>query len=120
MFQENTQNKVDIWLDDERDPTNPVIQKYFGAKGNEIWVKTVEEAMPYFVENKVNYISFDHDLGIGNKDGIKLAKWIEKQAFQNNIDSIQWHVHSASPVGSMNIKKAMMSADKYWSQNENH
>jgi len=34
-----------VWLDDERDPTDPQVQRDFGAHGDEIWVKTAPEAI---------------------------------------------------------------------------
>lgn len=114
------QEGVRLWLDDERDPKNAMIQKCFGAHGDEVWVKTVEDARKIIIDGykdkskQVVYISFDHDLGDGNRDGIDLAKWIEEQAFYNRISFISWNVHSANPSGAKNIKTAMESANRFW------
>ena len=53
-----------LWLDDERDPHDPIVQAKFGATGDEIWVKTAEEAVGYIILNKdrIKSISLDHDL----------------------------------------------------------
>lgn len=58
-----------IWLDDERDPTNPLVQQQFGATGSEVWVKTAEKLINYIKSGTVEYISFDHDLGEGLNRG---------------------------------------------------
>lgn len=34
-----------LWLDDERDPTDPITQSRFHATGAEIWVKTDQQAI---------------------------------------------------------------------------
>ena len=106
-----------LWLDDERDPVNPFIKKQFVANGDELWVKTAEEAIKQLETGTVDFISFDHDLGLG-KTGYDVAKYIEEAAFFNKIPRLQWRVHSANPTGSLNISLAMRQADKYWDKNE--
>jgi len=105
-----------LWLDDERDPTDPVIQKSYGAKGWEVWIKTVPEAIKYLEGGGVASISLDHDLGENQPSGYELAKWIEEKAFHGTIPKLQWKVHSANPSGAGNITLAMKSADRFWNQ----
>jgi len=57
------QAEISLWLDDERDPTNPDIQNGFGSLGNEIWVKTAPEAIDILSGGNVTSVSLDHDLG---------------------------------------------------------
>ena len=52
-----------IWLDDNRDPTDPKIQIKYGAKGDEVWVKTTKEAKELLLTGQVESIAFDNDLG---------------------------------------------------------
>jgi len=107
---------VTLWLDDERDPNDPIIQREYGSTGDEVWVKTVEEVIPYLTGG-LESISFDHDLGEG-QTGYDLARLIEVAAFHNKLTRFNWRVHSANPVGKRNIRVAMMAADRYWSANE--
>lgn len=110
-------NLINLWLDDERDPTDPVIKEKFGSKGNEIWVKTPEEAINLLKTGDVVSISFDHDLSLPEpENGYKVAKWIEEKAFKQEIPKLNWKVHSANPTGSRNITLAMQNADKFWSR----
>jgi len=106
---------VRLWLDDVRDPQNRQIQREFGAKGDELWVKTVEEAKKYLIIGNVTFISFDNDLGLSEEGG-DLAKWIEEKAFHKELPKMDWTVHSKNPVGAKNIYMAMMNANKYWTQ----
>ena len=108
-----SQKTIDLWLDDERDPQNIVIQEAFGSSGNEIWVKTVEEAKKYILGQNVGSISFDNDLGV-EEEGYDLAKWIEEMAYYHKIPEIKWKIHSRNPIAAQRIKNCMENADKYW------
>ena len=52
-----------VWLDDLRNPLDPYYQKKYGAAGNEVWVKSVEEAITLLKKGEVESISLDNDLG---------------------------------------------------------
>ena len=71
-----------LWLDDERDPLDPVIQKMFGALGDELWVKTVEAAIDRLNEGGIESVSLDNDLGIAGteNEGFRVARHIEELA----------------------------------------
>lgn len=110
-----------IWLDDERDPTIPFIQQNFGAKGDEVWVKTASEAKKLINDSllagrTIESISFDHDLGetAAGTDGYAVAAWIEYLAAHNEMGRIQWYVHSANSVGRERITAAMKGAERFW------
>ena len=115
------QSKIRLWLDDNRDPKDPKIQELFGSRGNEVWVKTMDEAVNYIERGNVSFISFDHDLDNEGdspieKTGYHLACWIEERAFNGTLDPIGWNVHSRNPVGSNDIVAAMNKADEFWGQ----
>lgn len=106
-----------IWLDDERDPNSPTIQKHFGANGDEVWVKTAEMAIYYLSQNNVKSISLDHDLGDDSAGtGMDVAKYIEEKAFFKTLPKLTWSVHSQNTVGKKNMLAALKNADRYWSQ----
>ncbi len=118
------QNEIKLWLDDNRDPANPEIQKLFGAQGNEVWVKTVKEAKQYIQQGNVIFISFDHDLDneggtLPEADGNELAQWIEEEAFFGRLKPIGWNVHSKNPSGARDIVASMNKADEFWENNKN-
>lgn len=110
-----------LWLDDERDPKDHYIQGAFGAMGDELWVKTADEAISYLSCGIVQHISLDHDLGPSwAGTGMDVAKWIEEQAFRGKLPRLEWSVHSLSVVGSHNISLAMKNADRYWDDHQDH
>ena len=79
---------ISLWLDDERDPTDPNIQNGFGSLGNEIWVKTAPEAINILSGDNVTSISLDHDLGEPEAEkgnGNDVATWIEEKAFHGEL-----------------------------------
>ena len=92
-----------IWLDDIRSM----------PEGFDIWCKTAEHAISMIAMAKVDYISFDHDLGDG-KTGYDVAKWIEERTFDGWNFSMKWDIHSSNSVGRRNIEMAMNNASKYW------
>ena len=110
-------NGIEIWLDDERDPNDPFVQKEFHSRPGMIWVKTADKAIELLNGGNVSYLSFDHDLGLG-QTGYDVAKYIEEQAFNGKLSRLMWAVHSANTVGQKNIIFAMKKAEEFWSQNE--
>lgn len=111
LFVENA--PVELWLDDERDPKDPIIIQNFGSNPNMIWVKTVPEAIEIIKLGQVKFISFDNDLGLP-EEGKDLAKWIEEQAYNKTLPAMKWRVHSMNSVGRKEIIAAMQSADRFW------
>jgi len=109
-------SNIRLWLDDERDPNSPQIQAQYGAQGNEIWVKTIDEAISYLKQGDIAHISFDNDLGENEKEGHLLANWIEEQAYLKELPKLDWDVHSQNPPASTAIVSAMNQADKFWEQ----
>ena len=109
---------IRLWLDDDRDPKNPKTQELFGAKGDEIWVKTQKETIEYLKTNNVVSISFDNDLGkleeVG--EGYGVAKWIEEMAYFGKINKLDWNIHTKNCSKEPQIRMAMMNADKFWSK----
>lgn len=96
-----------LWLDDVREMPDDF----------DVWVKTADEAIKYIDTGKVNFISFDHDLG-EEETGYDVAVYIALKAFHNEIPRIEYVVHSANPVGRENIIFAMKNAQKFWRQYE--
>ena len=87
------QTGIKLWLDDNRDPKDPKIQNLFGSTGDEVWVKTMDEAIKYILQGNVEFISFDHDLdnegeNPSEKTGYDLANWIEEKAFDGTLNPI--------------------------------
>jgi len=94
-----------LWLDDIR----PM------PRGFSYWAKTGSQAIELLMTGKVEFISFDHDLGHG-LTGYDVAKYIEECAFRGEIPPLKWRIHSANPVGRRNIQQAMLNAEKYWNE----
>ena len=118
-----SQSGIRLWLDDERDPKNPQIQRDFGSTGNEVWVKTQNEAIQQIQNNNVMSISFDNDLGEPESEkgsGYGLAKWIEEKAFFGEIKRMEWYIHSKNNVADKYILMAMQKAEEFWNNNENN
>ena len=75
---------------------------------------TAAEAIDMLKANRVDLISFDHDLGEPEcGTGYDVARWIEEQAYTNPDFTVpDWIVHSANPVGAGNIHRAMLAAHR--------
>ena len=107
---------LSVWLDDERDPSEPAISKIFGSTGNEIWVKTAHNCIDLLKTGNVYKISLDHDLGneeeVGN--GYDVARFIEEQAFLGKLPPLEWRVHSRNRVAAERMSNALRNADRFW------
>ena len=97
---------MNLWLDDVRHPPED--------GGPWLWVKTVEDAIVILKFDEVEMVSFDHDLGTGQKDGYELAAWVEEEACTGRIKQFDWVVHSQNPVGRKRITDAMLRAEAFW------
>lgn len=104
-----------IWLDDIR----PIKPKDHIPLNEYQWCKTGEEAIEYLKTGKVKSIDFDHDLGPGIT-GYDVAKWIEEKAAAGSLSKLDYWIHSANIVGSINIDKAMKNAQEFWDMEEPH
>jgi len=106
-----------VWLDDERDPTDPKIQELFGAVGDEVWVKTVSEALEFLRGGEVESISLDNDLGLNQEEGYKVADWIEEKAHEGRLLPLDVFIHSANSARRSSMKMATQNAITFWVRN---
>lgn len=97
-----------VWLDDMR--PMPI--------GFDVHVRTHNAALAIIDTGKVSFMSFDHDLGdmSDHKTGYDIAMAVERMAANGTIPQFGWSVHSSNPVGAERIKKALTSADRFWSR----
>lgn len=106
-------NKINLWLDDERDPA------VWRPGETWVWVKTAAEAIALIDQLNVGKISLDHDLGEETPgNGYSVALHIESRANDGALERMEWTVHSANPVGSKRISMAMTNADRFWTFHE--
>jgi len=103
-------NKINLWLDDIRDPID---QGYVGWT----WVKTVDDAISLLKTGNVVRASLDHDLSLlatlgypdKEKTGYDVICWME----EHNI----WpekgvRVHSMNPVGRQRMMAVIVKYNK--------
>ena len=90
-----------LWIDDVRP-----------APDGWTWAKTSDEALAILGPD-VTEISFDHDLG-GDDTAMIVAKEIERLAFLAERAPPKWSIHSANPVGRLNLQAALQRADEFW------
>jgi hypothetical protein len=100
---------VKLWIDDLRDPPDE----------SWTWVKDSASAMGVVALAHSNglpleEISFDHDLG-ADDTAMPVARMVEEGAYRKELPPIRWHIHSANPVGRLNLRSTLESADRYWS-----
>jgi len=90
---------MNVYLDDVRN-----------APEGFVLVKTVEECKELLLNNKVNILSLDHDLGNDQPTGYDLVKWtIENKVYPNVIT-----VHSLNPVGKKNMTQLLKKNKPNW------
>ena len=94
-----------LFLDDIRNPNS-----IYPDTKNKDWdiVRNYNEFVDYIIKNGMpDFISFDHDLGIGNnvsdyeeKTGYDCVKYL----VENEIPVKDYRIHSMNPVGKENLK----------------
>lgn len=94
---------IKLYLDDIRTPKS------------EGWtiVRNHDEFVNWIEKNGLpEEISFDHDLGISDKNGYDSAKWLCDYCWTNGLPIPSWNVHSANPVGRDNIIQILKSFER--------
>lgn len=85
-----------LYLDDLR----PIPKGYIG-------LRSYVEFVAYITQNGLpDFISFDHDLGLG-ESGFDCAKWLVNYCLNNNVKLPGFAVHSQNPVGKKNIESLL-------------
>ena len=107
-------SKMNVWLDDIRDPrvfAPGGLMDREDASWREVeperdweWVHNKEELKELLnsTEGRIEIMSFDHDLGLGEPTGYDIIKWLAEE----HIDRypIETRVHSANPIGAENMR----------------
>lgn len=96
---------INLYLDDLRDCPD----------GFEL-AKTMEEAVSFLKENKINILSLDHDLGEENgkllKTGYDLVKWICEFYEEENLSIKAIYLHTDNNVGRENMFETLKAAQR--------
>lgn len=72
-----------------------------------------EEFITFISKNGLpQFISFDHDLGLG-KTGFDCAKWLVEFCLDNQVSLPEFTVHSQNPVGKENIETLLNNLKKF-------
>lgn len=102
-----------LFLDDLRDVNNYYPNEDF------VVCRTYQEAVDYVMQHGIpSFVSFDHDLGDTENEneetGYTFAKFLVDYMIDNQIaNPFGYHVHSANPVGTMNIIAYLDNAFKF-------
>lgn len=98
-----------IYLDDERMPKS---NGWIICRNYQDFVYTIKNhGLP-------TMISFDHDIASFDENGDELtgfdaAKFITEYCMDNDLKCPDFNVHSANPVGSMNINGLLLNFQSY-------
>ncbi len=120
-----------LFLDDNRNPSQ--CAHYMHLRGinvsiySEDWfiVRSYTEFKKWITKNGLpDYISFDHDLGdiagfLVNRNakeytGYDCAKWLVDYCIHYKLNLPEYTVHSANPVGTINIESYLANFKKHY------
>ena len=103
-----------LFIDDERDPINVTWGSWqdqaMYRDGEWIVARNWNEVMEIVISlGFPSMISFDHDLGDGQKNGFEIAKKLCDMVMDgvNMPEHFDFRVHSKNPVGAENIRGYM-------------
>lgn len=96
---------VKIFLDDQHDTDRKhwVPEGYIGVRNFDEFRNQFEGALRR--NEKVEAISFDNDLGEGEKEGWEIAKWLTEEHPDFFAANPELTIHSANPSGRENIDR---------------
>jgi len=122
---------MNIFLDDIRNPKDAIglvddrLNRFYWESEWQV-VRNYEEFVDFITKNGIpDFISFDHDLadqhynndndysGYTEKTGYEAAKWLVDYCLENECKIPCYIVHSANPVGKLNIESYLSNAEKH-------
>jgi len=93
-----------LWLDDIRNPQNNT--------GEWVICRSSVEAIKFVAENELPFqMSLDHDLG-ENDTAMIFVHWLIEHCIDLDVDLPYYCVHSANPVGVVNLMSLMDAYQK--------
>lgn len=54
---------MNLWIDDIRDPSDIVYVNMYNIPSDVVWAKNYDDALELILNNEINWIAFDNDLG---------------------------------------------------------
>lgn len=99
--------KTVLWIDDLRDPPMCADIKYMIARSVNQAKALLELAEKDAWEDKIDYISIDHDAGAyaaAGGDYINLLNWLEYRQHTEHGQVYPIRIHSFNPVGATNMR----------------
>lgn len=114
-------SKTRLFLDDLR-TVDIVYPKTFSDQFD--IVRNYQDFVAYITKNGLpDFISFDNDLGLDDEnniapDGLAAAKWL---VYESGLDlkDLEFHVHSANPVATEQIRGLLTNYIKFINKQEN-
>ena len=99
--------KIILWIDDLRDPPMRANTKYMVARSVNQAKALLELAEKDAWEDKIDYISIDHDAGVYEPQGgdyINLLNWLEYRQHTQDGRVYPIEIHSMNAVGCVNMR----------------
>lgn len=116
-----------IWLDDERDPHEPIWRKYISdrinaknptilhCKSYRSFLDCIQDVLTSNIQ--IAGIFFDHDLG-EKYSGYDAICFVEQLFLQDKLNSTQLYCQSQNPSGKFKINQAIANIQRYWYEKE--
>ena len=102
-----------IWLDDMRNPSDFLGEKFL-SENSVIWCKCFKDFAFYVTHvDGIDSIYFDHDLGLGKKDGMDCAKFLINHCIITDSPLPKYFSQSSNPPGRENILGILDSYKKF-------
>lgn len=121
-----------LWLDDIRDPTQPIWNNWIATHvGNPLeldiyWLINYDQFTEFIESTGIpDIICFDHDLADEHYDytvndnshgeltGYECAKWLVDFCIDNACQLPEYHIQSSNTVGSLNIRTYLENYKKH-------
>ena len=99
--------KIVLWIDDLRNPPNREGERYIIARSVNQAKAILDMAEKDAWEDKIDYISIDHDAGVyavAGGDYINILNFLEYRQHTNNGKVYPIEIHSMNAVGCVNMR----------------
>lgn len=108
-----------LWIDDMRNPNSILWRDRYGIPADVVWAKTYDEAYDLIMNNVIEWVGFDNDLGdYQNRQGKHLFAILEEQVVMGKNPMFEAVFQTSNSVARQQMLAGYNRLYDWWMEQE--
>ena len=107
-----------LWIDDIRDPNSYSWRNRYDIPPDVVWAKTYDEAHHYIMNNEIEWVAFDNDLGSHTKQGKHLFQLLEQRVYEGKNPMFEAIFQTSNTVAKRQMILGYNRLYDWWAEND--